>query len=449
MSIKVNINNIDENKTSKDLSIELKQDTGFNIKNKYSEFIYPYTINDINGDSYIDLPFAYAIENGYDYRPKRLSLPSIAERDAITFSGELREEQKLVKEKALKLLTKTGSIMISSPPGFGKTCLAINLCCNIKLITLIIVKGTVLLQQWEESIKKFSPLSNIQIIKPKNKILQSCDFYIVNAENIHKFDCNFLKRFGCVVVDEAHQIMSKKLHECMYYLFPRYLIGLTATPYRPDDLDILLKLYFGSNILYNKLFREHIVYKLYTPYTPEIIKNVQGKTDWNNVLKFQSSNIQRSEDIINLVRFMKDRVFLIMCKRVEQANYIMNRLIELGEDVTSLIGSQTVYEKSARILVGIIQKVGVGFDHPRLNTLILASDVLEYFVQYIARTMRTKDGVPIIFDFIDNNSILESHSKIRTKQYIEHGGIIRDFKSDYPDCDIFDHYRVKKLSRNK
>lgn len=439
MSIKVNVDKIDQHKTGKDLTIEIRQDK----LNKFSkkEYIYPYIISDYKTESYIDLPFAYAIINGYDYRPLRNKLKSVN----ITFNGELRDEQQIVKDNALKILTKTGSVMISSPPGFGKTCLSINICCNIKLITLIIAKGNVLLTQWEDAIKTFSPNSNVQIIKPKCKLHENIDFYIVNCENIPKFDINFLKTIGCVVVDEAHQIMSKKLHESLYYLFPRYLIGLTATPYRPDDLDVLLKLYFGSNILYNKLFREHIVYKMYTPYKPEVIKNIQGKTDWNSILNFQSTKIERNEDIINLVKYMNDRVFLIMCKRVEQANYIMNRLIQEGEDVTSLIGTQTEYEKSARILVGIIQKVGVGFNHPRLNTLILASDVLEYFVQYIARTMRTKEGIPIIFDFIDDNSILESHARQRTKIYQEHGGIIRNFKKDYKDCKIFDDYKEKRI----
>lgn len=439
MSIKIDLNKIDTEKTGLDLTIELESSKYAFSKNP--EYLYPYVLNDKD----IDIPFGYAMTNNYDFRPLRSYLPQIN----IKFIGELREQQKEVKNQAIKFLNTTGCVMISSPPGFGKTCMAINICSFIKLRSMIITKGTVLLKQWQDSIYDFCPDAKCQIIETKTKIKENMDFYIVNAINIPKFDKLFLKTMGCVVIDEAHQVMSKILHQSLYHLFPRYLIGLTATPYRPDSLDALLKLYFGENVIFKKLYREHIVYKMYTPYTPPIIKNIRGETDWNSVLEFQSTHVQRNEDIIELVRYMKDRIFLIICKRVDQANYLFNRLKELNEDVTSLIGSQVDFERNSRILVGIIQKVGVGFNHPKLNTLILASDALEYYVQYIARTMRTQHGTPIIFDFIDDNKSLISHGRERTNVYIDHGGKICNFHADYQDCKIFESYKQPKIYKTK
>lgn len=438
MSIRATLNQINQEKTGIDLTIEIKpSDYGFN---KNSEYIYPYILNDTT----IDIPFGYAMSNKYDFRPLRKDFRSIN----VKFIGQLRDKQLIVKTNAIKFLNQNACVMISSPPGFGKTCMAINICTDIKLVTMVITKGTVLLKQWKDSIFDFSPESKSQIIMPKSKIIDNMDFYIVNAINIPKLDKSFLQSIGCIVVDEAHQVMSKILHQSLYHIFPRYLIGLTATPYRPDDLNILLQLYFGENIIYNKLFRDHIVYKLYTPYKPIITKTTKGDTNWNDVLNFQASCKQRNEDIIQLVKFLSDRIFLIMCKRVDQANYLYNRFKEIGEDVTSLIGSQTEFEKSSRILVGIIQKVGVGFNHPKLNTLILASDALEYYVQYIARTMRTQDGTPIIFDFIDDNYSLKSHAETRSNIYIEHGGRLRNFTDDY-NSSIFDSYKNNSIPLTK
>ena len=80
-----------------------------------------------------------------------------------------------------------------------------------------------------------------------------------------------------------------------------------------------------------------------------------------------------------------------------------------------------------------VQKAGVGFDHPRLNSLILASDVEEYFIQYLGRVMRTEKVEPFIFDLVDDNPILKKHYYTRRKIYLEHGGIIKDFKKFFHD----------------
>tara|TARA_B110000908_G_C9957164_1_gene315183 strand:- start:169 stop:597 length:429 start_codon:yes stop_codon:yes gene_type:complete len=140
--------------------------------------------------------------------------------------------------------------------------------------------------------------------------------------------------------------------------------------------------------------------------------------------------------IVELVKFFPKRVFLVLCKRINQGNYLVQRLREEGEDVTSLIGKQQEFEQKSRILVGISSKVGTGFDHPRLDALILASDIQAYFIQYLGRCMRTQEGVPLIFDLVDKNPILDKHFRVRRSTYLEHGGSIQDFSKKYPDFEI-------------
>ena len=110
-----------------------------------------------------------------------------------------------------------------------------------------------------------------------------------------------------------------------------------------------------------------------------------------------------------------------------QGNYLVDKLKERGENVTSLIGTKQEFEESARILVGTSSKVGVGFDHPKLDTLLLAADLEEYFIQYLGRVFRRKDVEPVIFDLVDNNGILKKHFLTRRGIYLEHGGIVKNF----------------------
>ena len=174
------------------------------------------------------------------------------------------------------------------------------------------------------------------------------------------------------------------------------------------------------------------MYKIQTSFVPTVEFAKNGKINWGVILDTQASDTQRNEMIISLVKLFPDRVFLILCKRVNQGQYLVKRLEEEGEDVTSLIGKQQEYEEKSRILVGTSSKAGTGFDHPRLDAMILASDIQAYFIQYLGRCMRTEKGEPLIFDIVDKNPILDRHFKVRRATYLEHGGSIKDFSKEYP-----------------
>lgn len=303
------------------------------------------------------------------------------------------------------------------------TITAINIACTIKLRTLIIVNKIVLIKQWEESIKIFSPKATIQKVKPRAK-LEDCDFYIINAQNVEKMGLEFFSNIGLCVVDEMHMIMAETLSRSLHYIFPRYLLGLSATPYRPDDLDILINYYFGNNKVIRELHREHHVYVIETGITYKVEKTIDGRLNWGNLLDQQSEHEERNQRIIDIVRKFNTRNFLILVKRVKQGKMLENSLKELGEDVTSLLGNSQEFNKESRILIGTCQKVGVGFDHKKLDALLLATDIEEYFIQYLGRVFRTRNQIPIVFDLVDNQQTLKRHYNTRKEVYLKHGGII-------------------------
>jgi superfamily II DNA or RNA helicase len=265
----------------------------------------------------------------------------------------------------------------------------------------------------------------------KTKINQNADFYLINAINVPKHSREFYSSIGFLIVDEAHIIMAEKISNCMSYILPRYVLGLSATPYRVDGFDKLLSLYFGEYKIYRKLFREHNVYKINSELIIKNKTNKLGKIDWNSVIEEQSINKYRNELILEIIKYFKDRTFLVLCKRVKQARYLLERLTEEKEDVTNLIGKQQTYEISSRILIGIAGKVGVGFNHPGLNSLLLASDIEGYFIQYLGRVFRRKDTIPMIFDIVDKHFILTNHFKTRSEVYKEHGGKLFDFYDSF------------------
>jgi len=424
MSLKTKINklsNEDREKINDELLLVLKNDSRM-LPDKE---IQPFDI--VNDDIY--LPFYYGSNELNISRPERKNFPSMN----IKFEGELRDEQIVVKKDALKKLTDKGCTILSLHTGFGKTILAINLACNIKLKTLVIVNKIVLIKQWEDSILKFCPTALVQKLTTKTKLKDS-DFYIMNAMNIEKMGRNFFQSIGLVICDEAHMLVAETLSRSLQYLTPRYLIGLSATPYRLDGLNKLLDLYFGEDKIVRDMNREHIIYRVNTGIEIEMeILESTGKVNWGAVLKSQSDNQERNELIIRIIREFKDRNFLVLCKRVEQATYLFNKLKEVNEHVDNLIGSKQEFDTDCRILVGIHQKVGTGFDWAKADALLLATSLKSYFIQSLGRVFRRQDTTPIVFDLVDNNFILLKHFKSRAEVYKNVGGKIVSFNRKYPE----------------
>jgi superfamily II DNA or RNA helicase len=290
-----------------------------------------------------------------------------------------------------------------------------------------------LIKQWEDSILKFCPSALVQKLTTKTKLKDS-DFYIMNAMNIEKMGRNFFQNIGLVICDEAHMLVAETLSRSLQYLTPRYLIGLSATPYRLDGLNKLLDLYFGEDKIIRDMNREHIIYRVNTGIEIEMeILESTGKVNWGAVLKSQSDNEKRNKLIIRIIREFKDRNFLVLCKRVEQATYLFNKLKEVDEHVDNLIGSKQEFDTDCRILVGIHQKVGTGFDWAKADALLLAIDLDAYFIQSLGRVFRRRDTTPIVFDLVDNNFILLKHFKNRAEVYENVGGKIVSFNRKYPE----------------
>jgi len=403
--------------------LQIKKEAG-----KYSFGATPTYIYPIDEDSeadYVYVPFAF---NKKYSRPTRKDFRSVN----YHFEGKLRDKQKQVQSEAVEHLNRYASILVACHPGWGKTCLGINIASKIKLPTLILAHRVVLINQWKESIHKFCPGASVQILEPSSVMIQA-DFYIMNPTNIPKRNRDFYRGIGFLIVDECHLIMAEKMSESMLYICPRYVLGLSATPYRVDGLNDLLDLYFGKRKIERKLWHRHTVYMIDSGFTPEMEETKNGKVNWNTVLNSQADDLQRNELIVDLVKFFPKRVFLILCKRVIQAKNLVNRLEQEGEDVTSLVGTQQHYGHDKRILIGTTNKCGVGFDHPKLNSLILASDIEQYFVQFLGRIFRTQNVEPLIFDIVDNNPILKKHARTRKSVYIEHGGVIKSFNRMYPE----------------
>ena len=140
---------------------------------------------------------------------------------------------------------------------------------------------------------------------------------------------------------------------------------------------------------------------------------------------------------------------MLFRSRITQGEYLIKRLLEEGESADSLLGKSQEFDRDVRILVGTTSKVGVGFDWPKADALLLATDLEEYFIQYLGRVFRREDNIPIVFDLVDDNKTLKRHYTTRGRVYKKHGGtvkILKDYRvTDYEITDT--EYLLKKIGR--
>lgn len=428
MSVSLCIDNLTESELTlcdKDLVIE--EEIGY--KRKKESFFRPKkTIHAFRQEGRnIMVPFHWgATYFGNERRPERKDCSPIS----VSFAGRLRAEQDSFQKETLQVMNKRGSCLLAVYPGGGKTITSLSIASRIGLKTFILVNKLVLIKQWLDTIHSaFAGRARVQVLYTKTRADPLADFYIMNAINVPKraFEEFVNLRIGFVIVDECHLMMTRVFSQALTYFRPRYLLGLSATPFRPDGYDVFLDLYFGKEKVIRKLFRKHRVLMMESGFPIESKSDGQGGLLWSSVIESQTNNEKRNHLIVDMCMRFATRNILILSKRIVQIETLYNTLREEGQHATMIREGDGEFDRSARILIATYQKVGTGFSHDKLDMLILATDAEEYFLQYLGRVFRTPDVSPIVIDIVDKHPVLRKHFQSRKRVYEDAGGTIEPY----------------------
>ena len=157
----------------------------------------------------------------YRESPKKLYVPrfyginTYGEPDDITisngedidieFKGELRDFQKPIVKKYLKVAKTKGCGLLEIHCGAGKTVMALKIISELKKKTLIIVHKEFLLEQWKERISQFLPDARIGRIQGKIIDIDDKDIVIgmLQSLSMKKYPTSLFQEFGLTCVDEC------------------------------------------------------------------------------------------------------------------------------------------------------------------------------------------------------------------------------------------------------
>lgn len=358
----------------------------------------------------------------------------------VSFKGDLKPQQKLAAQRLLAF----DNGVLSAATAFGKTAVCSYLIAERKVNTLILLQSKDLLEQWVDELNKFLLIDEeppIYMTKSgrekrrdsvigilhgnKNTLTGIVDVAMVGSlYSKGKFN-DFINSYGMVLMDECHHCGSNTSVEVMQKVNARYIYGVSATPKRGDHLEKIIFMLIGpirhSYTAKERAMEQGIGHYVYPRYT-RVIDTNESKNDINGAYALISMNSARNEMILEDTRacVKEGRTQVILTRYKEQAKYLYNHLQGDTDHVFLLYGDNSdkenlevrrrlkeVPKHQSLILVATGQKIGEGFDYPRLDTLMLAAPVSfsSRLEQYIGRLNRDYDGKKdvIVYDYVDSH----------------------------------------------
>jgi superfamily II DNA or RNA helicase len=334
------------------------------------------------------------------------------------FVGTLRLDQ----DAAIEALLKHDIGVLRAPTAFGKTVVAAAMIARRKVNTLVLVHRTELLLQWRERLGQFLELEQgaIGLIGGgKRKATGIVDIAVMQSLSRREDLPDFLSAYGQVIVDECHHISAVSFEELLRQVKARYVLGLTATPIRRDGLDPIIFMQCGP-------IRHAAAILAMKPGAMEVralhIKKGASPSELGiqSVFGLLAADEARNQLILRDVEeaWSEGRKILVLTERSEHLDALFALITPLDPEAFVLHGRMTrkkrnemlsrlnaVPEGKPRIVVATGRLIGEGFDHPSLDTLVLALPISwkGTLQQYAGRLNRTSEGKTDlrIYDYVE------------------------------------------------
>ena len=355
---------------------------------------------------------------------KRTSRQSVE----LEFNGSLRPYQK----KACDAVLEREFGVLEAATGSGKTVMAAYTIAKRRQPTLILIHTKELLYQWRDRIETFLDKAPALIGDGSYEIGPVTVGLIHTVrKRLDDLPCHF----GHIVVDEAHRTPSSMFTEIIKTFDCRYMLGLSATPFRRDGLTELIYWHIGDLVhrvsakeldQHGAVLKPVITYKK-TAFTFNYRRNYQ------DLMAALTQDSKRNDLIVaDICREVKKATgtALVVSDRVAHCEALCEILAERGVQAQLLTGRLSSDERSVivndvqqgrtKVLVATIQLIGEGFDCPGLTTLFLSTPIkfTGRLTQVIGRILRPAAGkTPKVFDYLDPVGVLEASAKVRQQVY--------------------------------
>jgi superfamily II DNA or RNA helicase len=244
--------------------------------------------------------------------------------------------------------------------------------------------------------------------------------------NLHQFEPD---HFDYVVIDEAHHTAAATYTKLSNYFQPKFFLGLTATPDRLDEQDILQ--FFGDNLVY-EMDQEEAIKQGYLAKLHYLgfFDNVDySKIHWNG-FRYDSNDLNkllmikaRDEAVIEKYNELaKGKKTIAFCVSIDHAEWSAEQFRLAGIDAIAIHSkiedrdSGGAYQSASEIInaferdehqvVFVVDMLNEGIDIPDVECLLLLRPTQSNTImtQQIGRGLRIAPGKEevLVLDFIGN-----------------------------------------------
>lgn len=317
-----------------------------------------------------------------------------------------------------------------APCGSGKTASAMGIVYELQQPTLWITHTMDLLDQSMKSAKRFLGLSDAQIgiIQGDNMSIGS-HMTFATVQTLAKRDLSeILKRFGCVIIDEAHLVFkdakNARMFESVISQFPAfYRFGLTASEFRSDGLiDTMFKVIGPKLYEINQDDPRLMTMKPKVEFITTEFVYEQPEDELFNVQKmlYEMRNDGQRNAILKSIlynRVTADAYCLVLGDSLEHLQELQHFVQKQGR-LAAFVCGETKKRERERImqdmrsgryhyLFATYQLAKLGLDIPRLNVLVETTPKKDKtsIQQAVGRVMRPEEGKsqPVVYDLWDIN----------------------------------------------
>ena len=342
---------------------------------------------------------------------------------SVTFQGTLRPDQEL----AVNAMLRHDMGVLCAPTAFGKTVAAAALIAQRNVNTLVLVHRMELLKQWLERLQTFLTIGRDGIgtigggkSKPTGRI----DIAVMQSISRLGDVSNLVERYGHVIVDECHHLSAVSFESILKRARARFVLGLTATPIRRDGQQPIIYMQCGPGRHTARPPAESAIRLETVPCFLNTRFELPTDAAIQDVFRAIATDAQRSERIAADIRrlYGEGRKILVL---TERANHLLQLQESLGREWPHLFvlhGRLTAKKRdeqmrllkevpadAPRVILATGKLIGEGFDHPPLDTLVLAMPISwkGTLQQYAGRLHRQCDGKSDvkIYDYIDIENV--------------------------------------------
>lgn len=357
----------------------------------------------------------------------------------FAFRGDLR----LYQVAASAQVQRYDHGVLDAPTGSGKTVIGCAVIADRRQPTLVIVHSCLLQEQWFEAARQWIGLerSDIGLIggdRPTDiNAARGRPLLIGIINTVHQVAGIIAPAVGHVVVDECHRVVAPTYLQALRYFDCRYRLGLSATPYRRDGLDDVIKWLLGpvtkvarAPLIASGAVLPAEIEQVRTTFTTDIdgsehYQAVIGELVMDGpragLISREASSMARN----GLTLVLSDRKD--HCERLQSLHPPGSCSVVLHGGLSKGAREQCdaqIRGGGVEAIYATTQLVGEGWDRPAAQTLILATPIKfsGRLLQAIGRVLRPAPGKTAgrIIDFCDwGVPVLAAGARARAKTYRE------------------------------